>query len=525
MIDLNHARAGMVERQLAARGIRDDRVLGAMAEVPREAFVGEAMAEFAYEDSPLPIEAGQTISHPYIVGLMIQAAEVRPGDRVLEIGAGSGYAAAVLSRIARRVHAIERHDELARLARERLARLGYDNVEVRTGDGTRGWVEAAPFDAILAAAGGPAIPQALKEQLDIGGRLVMPVGETQDQQRLVKVVRRDAAHFEEEDLGGVRFGPLIGEQGWADGAAARRPMEARAFEAPAPSIPRLIAEAAEPLPDIEDPAFGRLFDRFADRRVVLLGESSHGTSEFYRARAAITRRLVEDHGFSIVALEADWPDAAGVNRHVRGLPAREDEAPAFARFPTWMWLNAEFQAFVGWLRGWNMGREAADQAGVYGLDLYNLSGAIAAVLEYLDHVDPEAASIARERYGCFMPWAQEPQTYGRMALTQGYSDCEAGVVEMLSDLLRKRPRLHRPRWRSLPGRGRKRPPGQARRSLLPRHVLRRGGKLESARHPYVRDPLRPPERHGTGRQGRGLGPQLPCRRRLQDRDGGHPRRA
>lgn len=438
MLDIEHARARMVVRQLAARGVTARSVLEAMGEVPREAFVDEDLAEFAYEDTPLSIEAGQTISQPYIVGLMLQAAEVQPEDRVLEVGAGSGYAAAVLSRIAARVFAIERHGELTRLARKRLAQLGYDNVELRTGDGTTGWVEAAPFDVILAAAGGPGVPPPLKAQLAVGGRLVMPVGETLDVQRLIKMVRRDADRFEETDLGEMRFVPLIGAQGWKDEAAARRPAEPRTFDAPEPSLPRMIAEAAEPLPTLEDPAFGALFDRFADARVVLLGEASHGTSEFYRARAAITRRLIAAHGFTIVAVEADWPDAAAVDRHVRrGWSPPAVEAP-FHRFPTWMWRNTEVDDFTEWLRDWNLGQPDDQQTGFYGLDLYNLSGSISAVLGYLDKVDPEAAEVARERYGCLTPWAGAPQTYGRMALTTGYAKCEAGVVRMLADMLSKR---------------------------------------------------------------------------------------
>jgi len=207
MLDLAHQRELMIDRQLAARGVRDTHVLDAMRQVPREAFVPEGLQEFAYEDTPLPIEAGQTISQPFIVAAMIEAAEIRPGDHVLEVGVGSGYAAAVMSRIAARVYAVERHEALSRAAAERMRRLGYDNVEVRTGDGTLGWPEAAPFDAILVAAGGPAIPETLKDQLDIGGRLVMPLGETQQEQRLVKVTRTAATHFEEEDLGAVTFVP------------------------------------------------------------------------------------------------------------------------------------------------------------------------------------------------------------------------------------------------------------------------------------------------------------------------------
>jgi protein-L-isoaspartate(D-aspartate) O-methyltransferase len=211
--DLAADRQRMVEVQLSGRGVRDRLVLDAMREVPREQFVDPGFEEFAYEDSPLPIGAGQTISQPYIVALMLQAGEIKPGARVLEVGAGSGYAAAVASRIAARVYAIERHASLAHGARRRLERLGYRNVEIRAGDGTRGWPEAAPCDAILVAAGGPSVPAALKEQLALGGRLVIPVGEESRSQRFLKLRRTDANTFEEEQLGGVRFVPLVGEQG------------------------------------------------------------------------------------------------------------------------------------------------------------------------------------------------------------------------------------------------------------------------------------------------------------------------
>jgi protein-L-isoaspartate(D-aspartate) O-methyltransferase len=184
----------MVEHQLVGRGILDERVLRAMRSVPRERFVDARLASFAYDDSPLPIEAGQTISQPFMVAWMIEAAEVGPGDHVLEVGAGSGYASAVLGQVARTVHAIERHELLTRSARERLDALGCANIHLRTGDGTLGWPEAGPFDAILVAAAGPEVPAPLKEQLRIGGRLLMPldVGGHGTQQ-LLKVVRRGQA--------------------------------------------------------------------------------------------------------------------------------------------------------------------------------------------------------------------------------------------------------------------------------------------------------------------------------------------
>ncbi len=203
------------------------------------------------------------------------------------------------------------------------------------------------------------------------------------------------------------------------------------------SLPGLIAQAAEPLPDIDDPAFGAMFDRFGDARVVLLGEASHGTSEFYRARAAITRRLIERHGFTIVAVEADWPDAATIDRYVRHREPRAGEERAFERFPTWMWRNTDVDAFIRWLRVHNGARPYEQMAGFYGLDLYNLSSSMRAVIDFLEQEDPEAAKIARRRYGCLEPWAEQPAAYGHMTMFKGYQRCQVQVVEMMRDLTQR----------------------------------------------------------------------------------------
>jgi protein-L-isoaspartate(D-aspartate) O-methyltransferase len=212
--DFAAQREQMVERQIAARGIRDPHLLDAMREVPREAFIPPGLAGQAYEDMPLPIEAGQTISQPYIVALMIEAAGIAPGARVLEVGAGSGYAAAVIGRIADRVIGIERHRELADLAEARVRQLGYDNVRIVQGDGSVGMVAEAPFDAILAAASGSHVPEDLKRQLVVGGTLVMPIGEPGAIQTLVAVTRTGDDVYETRNLGPVRFVPLIGAEGW-----------------------------------------------------------------------------------------------------------------------------------------------------------------------------------------------------------------------------------------------------------------------------------------------------------------------
>ena len=216
---LSEDRERTVATQIEARGITDPLVLEAMRVVPRERFVPPYLAVFAYDDGPLPIGKGQTISQPYIVAAMTQAVRIKPGERVLEIGTGSGYGAAVLSRIAGEVYTVERIGELAATARGRLAALGYDNVHVREGDGSLGWPERAPYEAILVTAGGPRVPEALLDQLAVGGRLIMPVGTDLHGQRLVRVTRTDAHEYEHENLEYVAFVPLIGAEGWPEGGS------------------------------------------------------------------------------------------------------------------------------------------------------------------------------------------------------------------------------------------------------------------------------------------------------------------
>jgi len=222
MNKFKNLREQMIEHQLIARGLRDQTVLNAVGAVQREEFIPSDLVEFAYNDSPLPIAASQTISQPYIVALMTAALELKPDERVLEVGTGSGYAAAVLSEIAKEVYTIERHKILANTARKRLERLDYKNILVFYGDGTLGWPEYAPFDAIVVTAGGPDVPETLKRQMAIGGRLVIPVGAFLHVQQLLRIRRISEDEYKEEDLGGVRFVPLIGVAGWEDEAEIRQ---------------------------------------------------------------------------------------------------------------------------------------------------------------------------------------------------------------------------------------------------------------------------------------------------------------
>lgn len=199
-----------------------------------------------------------------------------------------------------------------------------------------------------------------------------------------------------------------------------------------------IRQAAITLRDLNHPDFALPFDHFAGARVVLIGEASHGTAEFYRARAAITRHLIESHGFSAVALEADWPDAAYIDRYVRLRRRGPLPEPAFSRFPTWMWRNTEVHDFIAWLREYNSGLPYQERTGIYGLDLYSLYASTQAVTTYLDRVDEDAAKVARQRYGCLSPWIKDPAKYGLTALTKGYGPCQKAVVKVLVDLLLKR---------------------------------------------------------------------------------------
>ncbi len=440
---LERNREEMVAQQIARRGVGDRAVLDAVRATPREAFVPEAMKEFSYEDSPLPIGERQTISQPFIVARMAELAGIEPGDKVLEVGAGSGYAAAVLGQIAGRVFAIERHKSLAEEAEETIRSLGYGNIEIIHGDGSRGLAKEAPFVAIIVSAGGERLPEALKSQLAIGGRLVIPL-KADGHQMLMRVRRADEDEWETEEHGAVAFVPLVEGEAPAGRDAVR--LESGGGSEATPhggarvreqgDVAELIAGAAEPFVDYDELA--RMAERFADRKVVLLGEATHGTAEFYEARAAITEQLVARHGFSIVGLEADWPDARIYDAYVRGYEQKTPLEKPFARFPEWMWRNRHVYEMMERMKAVNAGLPEQRKAMICGLDIYSLSASIDAVLGYLDEIDPDAAAIARERYACLTPFRAEPAAYGRMALSGGYRSCENAVTKILGELLEKR---------------------------------------------------------------------------------------
>jgi len=443
MANFTALRADMVAHQLRARGIRDERVLAAMGAVAREKFVPLRHHDLSYEDAPLPIEEGQTISQPYIVALMLEAAEIGPDARVLEVGAGSGYATAVIARLAKEAFGIEWHEPLARLASTRLANLEVANAHVMQGDGSLGWPDRAPFDAIVVSAGGPDVPKALLEQLAVGGKLVIPVGNELRSQELLVVTRTAEHAYERRSLGHVQFVPLVGAQGWAiDGLKvaphrAHRPL--RIGHREGKRLEHLIEEGCEPFEEVERAPLDAVISRIGEARVVLLGESTHGTSEFYRMRSRITEALVARKGFNILALEADWPDAAAIDQRVRSRAATPLREPIFSRFPTWMWRNTEMQALIGWIERRNRAvAEPQARVSVHGLDIYSLNNSIGAVLDYLDRVDPSAADRARDLYACFTPWERDPAVYGRAVSAGNLVGCEREAIATLKSLLEER---------------------------------------------------------------------------------------
>lgn len=215
-MDYERARQRMIRYQIKGRGIRDLPLLAALGEVPREEFVAPAFRPAAYRDGPIPIGYGQTISQPYVVAMMTAALHLEAGDRILEVGTGSGYQAAVLAAMGAEVYTIERHGGLAQQARQTLERLDFEQVHLRIGDGSQGWPEAAPFEGILVTAAGPTIPTPLLEQLQVGARLIIPVEESKGRQILLAITRRGDGRYDRKELGEVAFVPLIGRDGWDD---------------------------------------------------------------------------------------------------------------------------------------------------------------------------------------------------------------------------------------------------------------------------------------------------------------------
>jgi protein-L-isoaspartate(D-aspartate) O-methyltransferase len=418
---MERGRQRMIESQLVRRGIGDARVLDAFRALPREAFVPERMGELAYEDSPLPIGSGQTISQPYVVALTLEALRLRGDERVLEIGTGSGYAAALLGLLAREVFTIERIEELAKTARERLENTGITNVTVVHADGSLGLPREAPFDAIAVAASGPRVPRALRMQLAIGGRLVMPVGEDGGQ-HLVRITRLSDDEWKEERLLAVSFVPLIGAEAWPEMDDVDRPPERDDRR-----VVSLVRRAAIPFDDGHGEEPPDLLDRIGDARVVILGGALDGSAELQHARARMTWQLVAHGGFSLVAIECDYLEAARIDEYVRSQHPRTSlPLTAFSRTGELRWRNAEVAALFDAFRA------LPSPPGIHGLDFFGTNAAVSVALERLAEHDEERAADVRAHFATISPWRRAS---GDLTVGIADPDFEADTIELLLSIL------------------------------------------------------------------------------------------
>ena len=398
--DYARRRQVMVRQQIASRGVEDERVLAALREVARERFVPESARDAAYEEVSLRLDGDRLLPQAYVLAVALAALELRGGEKVLEIGTGCGYGSAVLARLAAEVRSVEPDARLAERAAELFARLGLHQVHVRHGAASGGWEEQGPFDAVLVQPGVQASAEALRGQLRVGGRLVMAQPAGSAVAELVRTRRVSELRYESEDLADLRIAAPASRAGEAPGA--RRGAVGVAADATA-RLAVAVGRAGEAFDDIDSADLEPLLRRIGRARVVLIGEATHGTSEFYRMRQRITRELIEKRGFDFVAVEGDWPDCARIDQYVRHGEQPAARWKAFARFPAWMWRNREVAGFVDWLREFNAAQRPDMRSAFYGLDLYSLYGSIERVLEYLERVDPATASEARQRYGCLSP--------------------------------------------------------------------------------------------------------------------------
>ncbi|RMH47268.1 MAG: protein-L-isoaspartate O-methyltransferase [Alphaproteobacteria bacterium] len=414
--------------QVAERGIATERILEALRAVDRRLFVPAELEAAAYEDVTLTLPGGVVMPRLFVTATWLEALAPEAGDRILLVGADSGYLLTVLARLGAEVYAVTGDDGYARLAESVIEASGGTRVHVRVGAPEEGWPDAAPFDKILVTHEFRAMPESLIAQLREGGRALMPIGPDWSHIYLERVEKNGDGSFRTEYLGArnliahPRFLPRIEPE-----------------TTPESDIIAAVAAEARPFDGIDGFDIDAFLDRVGDARVVLLGEASHGTSEFYRMRAAITRALVERKGFSIVGFEADWPDMERVNAYVTGASEVPPAIP-FRRFPRWMWRNGEFLEFVEWARARNA--ERAKSVSLYGLDLYGMENAVAHVLDFLERRDPALAAMAREHYSCISPYLREPADYGKLVLSERIESCEREITEMLLELLREREMLN-----------------------------------------------------------------------------------
>ncbi|WNH07796.1 erythromycin esterase family protein [Thalassobellus suaedae] len=417
-----------IKEQLKDKGISNTLLLEAFQNVPEAFFLSENLHPYFYEDVRIEKAIEKTEPRVIVVARMLEELEVKEDDKILITGADSVYVLAVLSKIYKEVYAVETTETYSKWALEVLKNIDINNVYIKTGQLENGWNDKAPFNAVLSASEFKEIPETIKKQLKIGAKLLAPVGPNWAHVMLETIERVSETEYVTKALRDNYFIPKpklipkIGTEVY-----------------PENEIIDEIGISSIPFKTIKKFPIDGLLERIGDAKVVLLGEASHGTSEFYTTRQEITKVLIEKKGFNLVCTEADWSDAEQINNYVRNQYKSQDWMP-FLRFPEWMWKNKEVFDFMEWHKKYNTKHN--NTIGFYGLDLYGLENSIDLVISYLQGIDADLAALAKVRYSCIMPYMSNPSVYGKLVKNEKLQSCEKEVLKMLFDLLKNKNKLN-----------------------------------------------------------------------------------
>jgi len=422
-----------IQSQLKNWGIKNSLLLQAFQDIPEDLFLLKKLYPYTFKKSDIEKNLEPIEPRVVVIAKMLEKLKIKGGEKILAIGVDSVYILAILSKICKEVYIVETNEEYAKWAIEILKNIHITNVFIQIGNEKMGLEENAPYDTILIASEFEEISNTLKKQLKIGGRILVPIGPDWAHIIFEIIQRKSSTEYKVEKLKdnffipNPKIIPKIGSKEFTD-----------------KEIVDEIKQKAIPFNNIKKYPIDQLLDRIGEAKVVLFGEASHGTSEFYLTRQEITKALIEKKGFNFVCAEADWSDAEQISSYVKNEHTQKDWMP-FTRFPQWMWKNKEVLNFVEWLKKYNS--ENNNKAGFYGLDLYGLENSIDLVIRYLENIDVDLANLAKKRYACITPYMSNPAIYGKMVISNQLESCEKEILKMLVDLLKNKYRLnHSPEY-------------------------------------------------------------------------------
>lgn len=419
--------------QLKSKGIKSPLLLKAFQDIPAAFFLSKEQHPYNYEEINNEDKSQKIEPRVIVVAKMLEQLKIEGGEKMLAIGIDSVYILVILSKIYKEVFVVNANEVYVKWVLEVLKNENITNVFITSRNEKLGWKEKASFDAILIVSEFEKVPHNLKEQLKVGGKLLAPVGPDWAHIVFEIIQRVSKAEYKEEKsrdnffIPNPKIMPEIGKKNF-----------------PEKEIVDEIRAKSVSFNTIKEYPIDAFLDRIGDSQVVLLGEASHGTSEFYLTRQEITKALIEKKGFNFVCAEADWSDAEQINNYVRNDFKQQNWMP-FARFPQWMWKNNEVLSFVEWLKEYN--RLHQNKTGFYGLDLYGLQNSIELIINYLENVDTDLANLAKTRYACITPFMSNPAIYGKMVVSKQLESCEKEILKMLVDLLKNKNKLdHSPEY-------------------------------------------------------------------------------